>query len=174
MKTIKISILFLAIALSGFTQNPGEIAMRTESKNQITDTKEEEAAIRAVCEKETKSFIDRDADGMISCHANKPYSLMLVSEGGNVHYSISKSEHENELAIREMVNRMGKSNEETFLNYGYVIHINGTSAFAYYDQKVKPIEGREINFHEVRNLEKIDGKWKIIYVGAVEFKQEGK
>ena len=56
----------------------------------------DEEAIKAVCEKETQSWNNRDAEGMISCHANKPYSLMLVAESGNVHYTTAKSDVENE------------------------------------------------------------------------------
>ncbi len=140
----------------------------------FTQSKDDEAAIRAVCEKETQSFINRDADGMIACHANKPYSLMLVAESGNVHYTKAKSELENEVGMRELVRMMGESNGEAFLSYGYVIHINGTSAFVHYDQKVKSKNGQETNTHEVRNLEKLDGKWKIFYVGAVKFNPERK
>lgn len=161
MKTIKrtislITILFLGITMSGFAQS------------------NEEEAIKAVCEKETQSWNNRDADGMISCHANKPYSLMLVAESGNVHYATAKSDVENEKSIRELVKMMGPPTGDTFLNSGYVIRINGTSAFTYYDQMVTAKDGTKTNFHEVRNLEKMDGKWKIIYVGAVGFKPEGK
>jgi hypothetical protein len=174
MKIMNFTILFLGIAMSSFSQNIGEIALLNVSKNAISQLKDEEAAIRTVCEKETKSWNNRDADGMIACHANKPYSLMLVAESGNVHYTKAKSELENELGMRELVNKMGEPSGDNFLNYGYVIHISGTSAFVHYDQKVKSKMGFETNFHEVRNLEKIDGKWKIIYVGAVEFKPESK
>jgi hypothetical protein len=173
MKTIKLITLFLGIALTSFTQNPGEIAFRNESRNAMRDTNDE-AAIRAVCEKETQSWNNRDAEGMISCHANTSYSLLLVVENGNVHYITAKSDVDSEKSIRDLVKIMGEPSGDTFLNYGYVIHINGSSAFAYYDEKVKAEDGKETNFHEVRNLEKMDGKWKIIYVGAVEFKQEGR
>lgn len=134
----------------------------------------DEAAIKAVCEKETQSFNNRDADGMLSSHANKPYSLMLVAESGNVHYTTAKSERENEKSIKELVKMMGPPNGETFLNSGYVIHVNGASAFTYYDQVVTTKDGTKTNFHEVRNLEKLDGKWKIVYVGAVKFNPESK
>ena len=161
MKIIKqavfrIFILFLGITMSSFAQS------------------KDEEAIKAVCEKETQSWNNRDAEGMISCHANKPYSLMLVAESGNVHYTTAKSDVENEKVIRELVKMMGKPNGDTFKNSGYVFRINGSSAFTYYDQMVTTKDGKEDYFHEVRNLEKIDGKWKIIYVGAVAFKPEGK
>jgi hypothetical protein len=111
---------------------------------------------------------------MIACHANKPYSLMLVSESGNVHYTTAKSDAENEKSIKELVKMMGPPTGDTFVNSGYVIHINGSLAFVYFDQKVTDKTGKVDNFHEVRNLEKTDGKWKIIYVGAVKFKPESK
>lgn len=161
MKTIKlaislITVLFLGITTSGFAQS------------------KEEEAIKAVCEKETQSFNNRDADGMIACHVNKPYALMLVAESGNVHYTTAKSDVDSEKSIKDLMAMMGLPNGDTFSNSGYVIHINGTSAFTYYDQMVTAKDGIKTNFHEVRNLEKVDGKWKIIYVGAVEFKPEGK
>ena len=150
------SILFFGISISGFTQS------------------KQEAAIRAVCEKETQSFNNRDAESMLSYHVNKPYSLMLVAENGNVHYTTAKSKLENEKSIKELIKMMGPPNGETFLNSGYVIHINGSSAFTYFDQEVTTKEGIKTNFHEVRNLENIDGKWKIIYIGAVKFNIESK
>ena len=151
-----ISILFLGSTISGFAKS------------------KDEEAVKAVCEKETKSYINRDAEAMLSCYANKPYSLVLVAESGDVHYSGAKSELENEKSIKELVKIMGPPNGDTFQNTGYVIHINGTSAFVHYDQEVTAKDGTRTNFHEVRNLEKMDGKWKIIDVGAVTFKPEGK
>jgi ketosteroid isomerase-like protein len=161
MKIIKrvaslITILFLGITMSSFAQS------------------KEEEAIKAVCEKETQSFNNRDADAMISCHANKPYSLMLVAESGNVHYTTAKSAADSEKSIKDLMAMMGPPNGDLFSNSGYVIHINGTSAFTYYDQMVTAKDGTKTNFHEVRNLEKMDGKWKIIYVGAIGFKQDEK
>ena len=135
---------------------------------------DEEAAIKAICEKETQAFNNRDADGMLSCHANKPYSLMLVAESGNVHYTTAKSDVDSEKSIKDLMAMMGPPNGDTFLNTGYVIRINGRSAFVYYDQLVTAKDGIKTNFHEVRNLEMTDGKWKIIYVGAVGFKPENK
>ena len=156
MKNIIITVLFLGITLLGFAQP------------------KDEEAVKAVCMKETQSFINRDADGMIACRANKPYSLMLAAESGNVHRMTAKSKLEDELGIREMVRMMGPSNGETFMNSGYVTHINGMSAFTYYDQVVTTKDGTKTNTHEVRNLEKLDGKWKIFYVGAVKFNPEAK
>lgn len=161
MKTIKwaaslITILFLGITTPGFTQS------------------KDEEAIKAVCMKETQSFINRDADGMVACHVNKPYSLMLVAESGNVHRMTAKSDAENEKSMRELITTMGPPNGETFVNSGYVVHINGMSAFTYYDQVITTKDGIKTNTHEVRNLEKMDGKWKIFYVGAVKFNPEAK
>jgi hypothetical protein len=156
MKIFLTSIFFLGISFSGVAQS------------------NDEEAIKSVCEKETQSWNNRDAEGMISCHANKPYSLMLVAENGNVHYATANSSVDSEKTIREMVKMMGKPGGETFKNIGYVIRINGTSAFVYYDQVVSSTDGKEEYFHEVRNLENWDGKWKIIYVGAVKFKPDGK
>jgi TATA-box binding protein (TBP) (component of TFIID and TFIIIB) len=153
MKTICISILLLGLTLKGFAQNS-----------------KDEAAIKAVVEKETQSFIDRDAAAIISCHAYKPYSLMLVAESGNVHYTPANPNEDVEKSTKEFMTMLGKPNGDTFKDFNYVIRINGTSAFAYYDQTVKATNGVETNFHEVRYLEKMGEAWKVVYVGAVGYK----
>ena len=173
MKIINFTALFLGISMTSLSQNPEEIAFLMDSRNVINHTTDEEA-IKAVCMKETQSFFNRNADGMIDCHANKSYSLTLVADGSNVYYTKAKSELENEVGMREMLKTMGPYDGETFVNSGYLIHINGTSAFIYYDQVVTTKDGIKTNTHEVRNLEKMDGKWKIFYVGAVKFNPEAK
>ena len=60
-----------------------------------------------------------------------------------------------------------KPDGATFSNTGYVIHINQNFAFVYYDQTNTTKDGSKNYAHEVRNLEKINGEWKLIYVGGV-------
>ncbi len=155
MKTIKISIFLLGITFMGFAQK-------------------DEVAIKAVCEKETQSFLDRDSEAMISCHTNKAYSLMLVAESGNVHYTTTNPEVDVQQSTKAFMTQLGKPNGDTFKNSGYMIHLNGSSAFVYFDQTVTAVNGTKSNFHEVRYLEKMDGNWKIGYVGAVGFTPENK
>ena len=128
---------------------------------------DEEAAIKAVVERETQSFNDRDAATMTSCHANVDYAELLVRHAGGVAYSrnTKKDSPEN---VKALIASLGKSDGSTFKNTDYVVHINNGSAFVTYDEIVTSADGSKKElFHEVRYLEKINEKWLIVYVGGV-------
>jgi nitrogen fixation protein FixH len=127
----------------------------------------DEMAIKTVIEKETQSFNDRDAATMIACHANQPYALMLVTENGNVHYSTNEKNNQPE-GLQGLISSLGAPNGDSFKNMNYNIRVNGTAAFAYFDQVATSKAGKTQHFHEVRYLEKFGNDWKIIYVGAVQ------
>jgi hypothetical protein len=154
MKILQITILFLGIAISGLAQS------------------KDETAIKAVIEKETQTWLNRDADGQISCFANVPYSTMMVYHGSpgtnGVAFNV-KGTADMADGIKKNLAGMGKPTGETFQNKDYVIRINGTSAFCVFEQATTATDGTKGNFHETRYLEKIDGEWKIVYVGAVKF-----
>jgi hypothetical protein len=136
-------------------------------------TPTEEAAIKAVIEKETQSWLNRDADARIACLANVPYALMLVYHGNmasnkGVAYAINEKVNVPE-AIKAQTAGMGKPDGSSFKNENYMITIKGGTAFVTYDEISTNAEGKKQHFHEVRNLEKIDGFWKITYIGAVAY-----
>jgi hypothetical protein len=124
-----------------------------------------EAAIKTVIEKETQSFINADADGMIACWANTAYASSLVYYGGGIFYQTNPKL---DLPTRFKALLTGaKPDGSTFSNTGYVIHINQNSALVYYDQTNTDKDGSKTYAHAVRSLEQINGEWKLIYVGGV-------
>jgi ketosteroid isomerase-like protein len=134
---------------------------------------EEEAAIKSVIEKETQAWLDRDAEARIACLANVPHALLLVYHGNmasnkGVAYVTNEKMNVPE-AIKTQTAGMGKPDGTTFKNENYVITIKGGTAFVTYDEISTNAEGKKQHFHEVRNLEKIKGFWKITYVGAVTY-----
>ena len=132
----------------------------------------DEAAIKTVIEKETRSFDNADAEGMIVCWANTAYASSLVYYGGGIFYQTNPKL---DLPTRYRTLMTGATPDgSSFSNTGYVIHINQNSAFVYYDQNNTAKDGSKTYAHEVRNLEKIDGQWKIIYVGRVFYTPEKK
>jgi hypothetical protein len=138
------------------------------------DSKEEEAAIKAVIEKETQSWHNRDAETRISCIANVPYALMLVHHGvmasnNGVAYVTNEKKNAPE-AIKTQTASMGKPNGTTFKNENYVVTIKGGTAFVSYDEITTAADGTKQYGHAVRNLEKIDGFWKLTYIGGVIYK----
>jgi hypothetical protein len=137
------------------------------------DKKEDSAAIVKVIEKETQSWKDRDANGRIACIANVPYTLMLVHHGvmasnKGVAYVTNEKTNAPE-AIKTQTAGMGKADGSTFKNENYVVTIKGGTAFASFDEIDTAADGKKQYFHEVRNLEKIEGLWKITYIGAVTY-----
>jgi Domain of unknown function (DUF4440) len=149
------------------TQSAKWMYVSHQSSTIIAPKADEEAVIKKVIEKETQSFIDRDAAAMIACHGNQPYSLLLVTESGNVHYNTNEKTNQ-PAALQGFIKTLGKPDGSSFKNTGYKIQVNGTSAFAYYDEITTAKDGKIAHFHEVRYLEKIGNDWKIIYVGGVQ------
>ena len=152
MKSLCFSFFFLSAALTGFAQTA------------------DETAIKAVIEKEMQTRLDGDAEGRISCFANEPYCLSVSYVAGQIYYFPN-----------EKKDMMAKLNAQTspiaytgwtFKNDNYVTHINGAMAFVQFTQTRTTPRGENFYFHSVRNLEKIDGAWKIVYLGSVMFTPE--
>jgi hypothetical protein len=137
------------------------------------DKTQDSSAIVKVIEKETQAWKDRDAEARIACLANVPHGLLLVYHGNmasnnGVAYSTNEKTTLPE-SIKTQTASMGKADGSTFKNENYVITIKGGTAFVAFDQVVTATDGKKQHFHEVRNLERIEGLWKIVYVGAVTY-----
>jgi hypothetical protein len=130
----------------------------------------DEAAIKALIEKETASYHNADVAGMIACWANVPQTFLLVgaadAEGKLQSYVSTNEKSDLPQQLTEMM-KEAKPDGVTFQNSDYVFRINGSSAFVRYEQTETDPKGTKIYAHETRYLEKINGQWKIIYVGAV-------
>ncbi len=141
-----------------------------------TQTPAEEAAIKAVIEKETQSWHNRDAEGRIACIANVPHALMLVHHGvmannNGVAYVTNEKTNVPEM-IKTQTAGMGKPDGTTFKNENYVVTIKGGTAFVTYTEITTAADGKKQYGHAVRNLERIDGFWKLTYVGGVVYKRD--
>lgn len=134
----------------------------------------DEAAIKAVIERETQAYHNADAAAMIDCWANVPQSLQhgayLTAEGK---YEIFRNTNE-KTDLPEKVKKGAadaKPDGITFQNTDYVFRITGNAAFVQYEQTETDPKGTKTYAHEVRYLEKIGGQWKIIYVGVIFYKK---
>ena len=140
------------------------------------DKKEDSAAIVKVIEKETQSWHDRNSEGRIACIANVPYALMLVHHGvmannNGVAYVTNEKTNAPEM-LKTQMEGMGKPNGTTFKNENYVVTIKGGTAFVSYDEITTAADGKKMYGHAVRNLEKIEGFWKLTYIGGVIYKRD--
>lgn len=132
---------------------------------------DDEAAIKAVVEKETTAWNARDAATMVSCWANTDYALTAVYHGvmernNGVYFGPNPNKNLPE-TVKAIVATMGKPDGSTFKNENYVIRVTGKSAFAYFDQTTTTGDGSQRNAYQIRYLEKISGDWKIVYMGSI-------
>lgn len=128
--------------------------------------------IKAVVERETTAWNNRDAAAFADCWANVPEAGQLVSLIGGQIVSNHNTKLDMPGGTKTMLAEMGKPTGETFQNSDYLIRVNGNAAFAQFEQTVTAFDGRKQYAHETRYLEKMDqsdgsGKWKIVHVGAV-------
>lgn len=119
----------------------------------------DEAAIKKVCEAETRTWLDGDKAGHAACWHIQPYSLVMVSLADGTFLSAAGNEI---IAVEEKAIGGGG----TFTNSNYVIRINGNTAWATFDQAGADGKGNKMTAKELRVLEKVNGEWKIVVMDA--------
>ena len=159
MKNQLITLAFSATALLATTQ--------------ITVAQSSDVAqIKAVVERETTAWNNRDATAMADCWANVPEAGNLIStqdDKGTV-MSNHNAKMDMPATIKMLVGTMGKPTGVTFQNTDYLIRVKGDAAFAQYEQTETASDGKKEYLHETRYLEKMKGQWKIVHVGAAVYK----
>lgn len=159
---MKSNYLFLALSVTTLMANSTTVLAQSAD---VT-------AIKAVVEKETTSWNSRDAAGMADCWANVPEASTLVSLQDITHTVISNHNTKMDMAgdIKTIMASVGPDTKETFQNTDYQIRVKGDAAFAQFEQVVTAPGGQKDYAHETRYLEKMNGKWKIVHVGAAFYK----
>jgi hypothetical protein len=134
------------------------------------DYEKEKAAIIAVMEKETQTYIDRDFEGMFSTHIQDSTNIRLTAGADNYVFAEGWEDVSKHM-----------SGEETEDDLGIDLHINvektdfrfkicPMSAFVVCNQKWTSSfdnDVTEIESIQVRYLEKVEGEWKISFVSFI-------
>ena len=152
-------LLFLAIAAVSFT-----------GCEQPIDYEKERAAIIAVMEKETQTYIDRDFEGMFSTHVQDSLNMRLTVGADSYVFAegwedVSRhmiSDHTEDDLGPDLHIRVDKTN--------FRMKIYPSSAFVVCNQKwTSQYEDDvvEITSIQVRFLEKIGDEWKISFVSFI-------
>jgi hypothetical protein len=124
----------------------------------------EESDIKKVCESETSSWLSGDLKSYEDCWKVQPYSFVLVSlEDGTL---VSLTADQISSPDPKVMGGGG-----TFENTQYNIRINGNNAWAAYNEVKTSPKGEQMHSKEVRMLEKIDGKWKIVGISVHHYKK---
>lgn len=135
-------------------------------KHEVTDIQEEEA-IKAVIENETNAYFAKNYDQRIKSFLQDENLMILVA---------SKKRYIHDVGWDDISQGMKEDSEEDpvpkekcqFTNYN--IKVYKECAWAIFDEIVLNIETNEFlrKVINVRFLEKVNGKWKIVYLSDVD------
>ena len=134
------------------------------------DVEKEKAAIIAVMEKETQTYIDRDFEGMFSTHVQDSTNLRLTAGADNYVFAEGWEEVSKHMTGDETEDDLGEDLHITVEKSNYRFKICPKSAFVVCNQKWTSSYDDDVTESEsiqVRYLEKVDGEWKISFVSFI-------
>lgn len=123
----------------------------TNVYSQSTD----EAAIKALLEKESATWRSGDVRAHADCWVIKPYSRILISTGNGDALDLPP-----EMMINPPAGMIGEGG--TSANTNYRMNVNEKNAWVSHDEVSTAKDGKKSYSYEFRILEKIDGHWKLV------------
>lgn len=145
-KTIVTSLLGCLICVASFAQSP------------------EHEAIKAVCQGETRAFLDHTYDAWAAFHTQLPEDQLTWNGPDGTYGTLIGWEVLSKEAKGWFQD--GKKSNATFANSEFTIVIKGDMAFAAYTSNGKGDDGKAFKSRESRTLLKTNGQWKILAVQA--------
>jgi hypothetical protein len=137
---------------------------------QAIDYEKEKAAIIALMEKETQTYIDRDFDGMFSTHVQDSLNMRLTAGADNYVFAEGWEDVSRHMASDDTEDDLGVDIHITVEKTNFRMKIYPGSAFVVCDQKWTSQYAEdvvEMKSVQVRFLEKIEGEWKISFVSFI-------
>jgi hypothetical protein len=154
--TILFALIIAAFAISGCEK--------------AIDYEKEKAAIIALMEKETQTYIDRDFEGMFSTHVQDSLNMRLTAGADNYVFAEGWEDVSRHMTGDETEDDLGVDIHITVEKTNFRMKIYPVSAFVVCDQKwTSQYEDEvvEMKSVQVRFLEKIEGEWKISFVSFI-------
>jgi hypothetical protein len=134
------------------------------------DYEKEKAAIIAVMEKETQTYIDRDFEGMFSTHKQDSTNIRLTAGADNYVFAEGWEDVSKHMTGDETEDDLGIDLHIRVEKTDYRMKICENSAFVVCNQVWSSSFGddvTEIESIQVRFLERIDEEWKISFVSFI-------
>ncbi len=128
------------------------------------DYEKEKAAIIALMEKETQTYIDRDFDGMFSTHVQDSLNMRLTAGASNYVFAQGWEDVSRHMTGDETEDDLGVDIHSTVEKTNFRMKIYPQSAFVVCDQKWTSQYEDDM---QVRFLEKVEGEWKISFVSFI-------
>jgi hypothetical protein len=153
MKRMYLFMFAFALIASGYGQEK-------------TGLEKEKEAIKAVILEETQSFWDKDFERYAACYKHDESIVDLRAYSTS--YSHVVGWEENGSGTKEILENNPEPVKNTEVKKNFDIHVHPNSAWAVFETEIYDEEGKlasediGVNF-----LEKIDGKWKIVYLSRV-------
>ncbi len=170
MKT-KIKVFMLTLLVTACQETS------TVDQDETTDIAKEEEAIKAVIVAESRAFWQKDYEAWADQWHHEDYIRILGWwEGGGVY--VREGWEIIGGGMKALMERNPEPNEQNEVNKNYNIRISKSMAWVTFDQygtdtgeAAMDMPGKAPN---TRILEKVDGQWKIVYVGwLLEGSEEG-
>jgi hypothetical protein len=137
---------------------------------------DEKTAIKAVIEKETNAFFNLDRKGWEDTWLQVPYAYWSYSDSTGTNFiegwgEVKKSFEDyfkthvpsRQIDVAHQASSSGVTIDRTWKE----IRVYGTGAYVRYTQRVKEDKIHRDETSQIRILEKKDGKWKVVCVGAI-------
>lgn len=146
------------------------IAAAITGCEQPVDFEKEKAAIIAVMNEETQTYIDRDFDAMFATHVQDSMNMRLTAGADNYVFVEGWENVSKHMTGDQTEDDLGPNVHIDVEKTNYRMKIYPNSAFVVCDQKWSSSyddDVIEINSIQVRFLEKIEGEWKISFVSFI-------
>ena len=115
---------------------------------------DETAAIKRVLEDESASWRAGDVPAHAACWHLRPYSRVLVSTPDGKTFDVPPT--------AMVTSSPGMGQGGAAVNANYHIQVAGDHAWVSHDEVSTAKNGRKSYSHEIRLLEKIDDRWKLV------------
>jgi len=112
-------------------------------------------AIRRLLEKESATWRSGDVAGHAACWEIRPYSRILVSTPDGKCYDVPPAE-----MIHPSESDGDRGGSSVNSNYRFSVH--GNDAWVSHDERSTARDGAITYSHEIRILEKIKSRWKLV------------
>src|ERR1041385_6349955 len=123
-------------------------------------------AIKEVIAKETESFFAVNKQGWADCWLQVPYAYWSYSDSTATSFVQGWGGDNGLVKTFEQYFKTAKPSKAVITREWLDIKVYGNGAYARYFQNVKDEIDHDVT-SEMRVLEKINGKWKVICVGAI-------
>lgn len=140
----------------------------------LAQNDKETAAIKAAIEKETLAFFNVDKKAWAESWAQVPYAYWSYSDSTGTSFiegwdAISKTfdEYFRTQKSSRTIDVAHQNENITIDRTWKEIRVYGNGAFAHYIQRVKDHQIQRDETSQIRVLEKKDGKWRVVCVGAI-------